>query len=358
MDTLLLSRFSALGDIAMTIPVVYSACRLNPQVRFVMLTRQFPATLFVNAPENLTVVGVDLDSYKGVRGMWRLARRIKREYSPTTYADLHNVLRTRLLLSMLRLMGVPSAHIRKGRKDKRLLTRPTHKILRQLTPTHTRYARVLNKSGYATDESFRSVFPSPPSPSLYAAATSPRLPQEHWIAIAPFAGHRGKEIDGTMLRTVMETLTGRDGYKLFLFGAGTDERAAIDALTEGLDSDKVVNMAALKLGLPAEMALISECDAMISADSSNMHIASLVGTRVVSVWGATHHFAGFMGWRQHSRDAVRLPLPCRPCSIYGNKPCRLAAEYSCMRLITAEQVIGTLDSCGDCVNLSPCQFVL
>ena len=36
---LLVARFSALGDVAMTIPVVYSACRCNPDTRFIFITK-------------------------------------------------------------------------------------------------------------------------------------------------------------------------------------------------------------------------------------------------------------------------------------------------------------------------------
>ena len=49
----LIARFSALGDVAMTIPVLYSVCRVNPDTHFVMLTTKFAAQLFVNAPANL-----------------------------------------------------------------------------------------------------------------------------------------------------------------------------------------------------------------------------------------------------------------------------------------------------------------
>ena len=55
----LIARFSALGDVAMTVPVVYSACEAYPTVRFVIATQPVASSLFVNPPQNLTVVGVD-----------------------------------------------------------------------------------------------------------------------------------------------------------------------------------------------------------------------------------------------------------------------------------------------------------
>jgi len=78
---------------------------------------------------------------------------------------------------------------------------------------------------------------------------------------------------------------------------------------------------------------------MISMDSANMHLASLFGVPVVSVWGATHPFAGFMGFGQSPDRAVQIDdLECRPCSVFGNKPC-FRGDHACMEWITPERVL-------------------
>ena len=69
-----------------------------------------------------------------------------------------------------------------------------------------------------------------------------------------------------------------------------------------------------------ELDLISGLDLMLSMDSANMHLASLFGVPVVSIWGATHPYAGFYGWGQKPSNAVQVELYCRPCSVFGNKP--------------------------------------
>ncbi len=79
---------------------------------------------------------------------------------------------------------------------------------------------------------------------------------------------------------------------------------------------------------------------MLTMDSGNMHLASLVGTRVVSIWGATHPFAGFLGFGQSEDDCIQRDLPCRPCSIYGNKACKFG-DYRCMD-IAPEEIVGKL----------------
>ena len=88
-----------------------------------------------------------------------------------------------------------------------------------------------------------------------------------------------------------------------------------------------------------ELRLMSRLRVVLAMDSGNMHLASLVGTRAVSVWGATHPAAGFLGFNQNPDDAVQTTLPCRPCSVYGNKPCHIAEQYKCLNSITAEEIV-------------------
>jgi ADP-heptose:LPS heptosyltransferase len=73
-------------------------------------------------------------------------------------------------------------------------------------------------------------------------------------------------------------------------------------------------------------------------DSSNMHLASLTGIPVVSIWGATHPYAGFLGYGQTEENAIQLNLECRPCSIYGQKPC-LRGDYACIQNITPQTIV-------------------
>jgi ADP-heptose:LPS heptosyltransferase len=91
-----------------------------------------------------------------------------------------------------------------------------------------------------------------------------------------------------------------------------------------------------------ELILMSHLDVMISMDSANMHLASLTNIPVVSVWGATHPYAGFLGWKQSPDNAVQIDLPCRPCSIYGNKPC-LRGDFSCMKNISPDLIVNRVE---------------
>ena len=327
----------------MALPVVYDACRANPSRRFIFLTRKHPARLFINRPENLIVVGVDLDSYKGVGGMSRLAAELARQYNIGRVVDLHNVLRTRLLRFFLALRGIRVSVIDKGRRDKRRLTRDSNKVLVQLTPTPQRYADTFARSGIKeAPPSFSSIFASSGLPQM------PRLSQplskkqgDRWIAIAPFARHTGKIYPLAQMTEVVHTIAARPGYHLFLMGYGPEESAILASWANGYSN--ITDMARENIGLAAELALLSHCDAIISMDSANMHLASLVGIPAVSVWGATHPYAGFMGYGQSADNAVQLEMTCRPCSVYGNRPCR-RGDYQCLAGIPPSLIIAHLDA--------------
>jgi len=340
-ENILIIRFSALGDVAMSIPVVYSVCETNPACRFVIITRPGAALLFINSPANLTVHSVDTSTVRGVSGLWQLWQDLRKKYDITAVADLHGVLRSCVIDTFAFLSGIKVRRIHKGRYGKHRLTRRHNKVMLPLVSNRARYREVFYRLGLPREDCFENIYPQGGAPSdIFAAASPPKQPGEVWIAIAPFAKHQGKIYPLDLMRQVVTALDARPGYKIFIFGAGDQERKQIKALSARCTN--VVDMASLSLGIPVEMALLSHCDAMISMDSANMHIASLVLLPVVSIWGATHPYCGFMGWRQKRGDAVQLQMACRPCSVFGDKPC-MRADYHCMRGIPPQYVLERLD---------------
>ena len=128
--------------------------------------------------------------------------------------------------------------------------------------------------------------------------------------------------------------------RIFLFGGGEKEREIFRQWCHSFP--QCTSVPEHLAGLYKELVLMSHLNVMVSMDSANMHLASLVATPVVSVWGATHPYAGFMGWHQPADHAVQADLPCRPCSIYGNKPC-LFGNYTCLKTITPELIFDKIE---------------
>lgn len=339
--SVLLARFSALGDVAMTVPVVYSACRCYPDVRFTLVTRPAAASLFVNAPENLRVVGADVShDYKGVAGLRRLASELRKEFRPDAFLDLHNVLRTNVMGFFLGLHGVQKYTLQKARARRRALTRRRNKVMLPLISQRARYREVFFQAGIAVNDRFHGLYCGrcKAPTEAFAAITGPKGEGEKWVGIAPYAAHRGKVYPPEMMEQVVDRLVGEgpEGLRVFLFGGGGDEAATLSRWAEKYPG-RVVSLAGKKYGFPAELALLNWLDAMVAMDSANMHLAALAETPTLSVWGATHPYCGFKAWRQKDTDAIQLPLSCRPCSVFGKKPCH-RGDYLCLTAIRPEMI--------------------
>lgn len=338
--TLAIARFSALGDVAMAVPVVYSLCRTYPHLKVVMVTRPALTRIFVGAPDNLTLFGADVDhAYAGVAGLRRLARTLRCDYGVTDYVDIHSVLRTRLLGMWLRLGGVRVTSLVKDRAGRRALTRADNKVMMPLLGARARYRMALAEAGYKVQPAFDGLYSTPggADASLFAAITPPRAAGECWIGIAPYAAHQGKIYPIDKMRRVVDILLSRvPGVRIFLFGGGGDEAATL-ARWQSECGPAVISLAGRRAGFDVELALMNHLDLMLAMDSGNMHLAAIAGTRVLSIWGATHVFGGFGSWRHSPDDIIEVKMPCRPCSVYGAAPCR-RGDYMCLQSIAPETV--------------------
>jgi ADP-heptose:LPS heptosyltransferase len=340
MANILVIRFSAIGDVAMTVPVIDSLARQYPANQYTVLSRSFLQPLFEHCPENVRFVGVDIDNdYRGISGMYRLYRELLKQKFDAV-ADLHDVLRTKLLRIFFRFSGLKMKHIDKGRKDKQLLTRRENKIFRPLKPTIERYVDVFGALGQPCALlDFRSVFGS----SCGDFSRIESLAGEKsgvWIGVAPFAKHEGKIFPLDRTEQVVAHFAGKPDTTVFLFGGGSSEKEVLEAWCSKYPRTVLV---AGKLNMSEELVLMSHLDVMLSMDSANLHLASLTATPVVSVWGATHPHSGFYGYRQSPDNAVQVELSCRPCSVYGNKPC-YRKNTECMEKITPQMVIEKVEA--------------
>lgn len=341
MAKLLAVRFSALGDVAMTVPVLYSFAKAYPQHQLVVVSRPSMSPLFSYAPSNVTFKGADLKhTYKGVGGILRLYSELRKERFDV-FIDLHDVLRTKILRLLFLMGGVRAAHIDKGRSEKRRLVSANEDGKFPLKTSFLRYRDVFRHLGYSFPFDFKSIFES--------CGTLPSLPEGlgekeegwKWIGIAPFAAHKGKIYPLLFQHKVIDLLSSSiDKVRIFLFGGGRQEKEILSAWEKDFPC---VTSVVGRMKMDEELALMARLDVMFTMDSGNMHLASLVGTPVVSVWGATHPYAGFMGWNQRMENVIQLNLPCRPCSVYGNKPCRWG-DYRCLNGIRPEMIAERIKS--------------
>lgn len=279
------------------------------------------AAYFQQLPHNVRFYGVDLKAFDGLGGLNRLYRLL-RDLQVDQVADLHDVLRTQYLRFRFWLAGKSVAHIHKGRKGKKLLTQARNKVKVQQKTSFARYAEVFAQLGCPIE--------------LQPPVFTSRAPEGTClIGIAPFAAHAGKIYPLGLMKQVVDKLAAVPNVQLFLFGGGKKEEDILNAWAG--QSDHIQSVAGT-LSREDEITLMRSLQVMLSMDSANMHLASLAGVPVVSIWGATHPYAGFLGWGQQEKNAIQTDLPCRPCSIYGNKPC-LRNDYACLNQIRVDEVV-------------------
>ena len=327
MKRILLIRFSALGDVAMLAPVVREAAEQNRDCEFTVLSKVACGALFEGLAENVRFIGADVKGeYKGLSGLLRLFKELHAQHFDCV-VDMHDVLRTKVLRKLFRLHGYEVHKINKHRELRRLITAEgDKKQLRQLPTAFENYQSALRECGLNGNGNVNGNY-------RFASVSFAKNSQLK-IGIAPFAAHQGKIYPLEKMEEVIVNVN--VPVKIFLFGGGDEEFAIMRRWAEKYDN---VRLAADEChGLKEELELMKKLDVMVSMDSANMHLASLVGTRVVSIWGATHPYAGFLGWGQKMDDCVqRDDLKCRPCSIYGNKPC-MRGDMACMQIDPKEIV--------------------
>ena len=335
MKRTLVIRLSALGDVAMLVPVLYSAARHYPGTIFYLLTKSPLLPIFEYRPENVVVIPVfTTKEHQGIFGLGRLIRQLAtRNFDEVI--DAHNVLRSQQVRMFFKLKGKPVSVINKGRQDKRALTRRHNKQLVPIKTSTERYHDAFKQLGYDFPLTFQSIFADK---TRDFGLIEPIVGAKNctWIGIAPFAKHEGKQYPLAKMEEVIRMLSVNHQTKIFLFGGGKEEKAQLE--TWAARYEHVVSVAGL-FSFSSELLLMSYLQVMLTMDSGNMHLASLVATPVVSVWGATHPYAGFYGYGQHPDNIVEeRQLSCRPCSVFGNKPC-FWGDYACLERIAPEKIV-------------------
>ncbi len=333
---ILVIRFSAIGDVAMTVPVLNSFARSFPTHRISLISNKRFKDLFFGMPDNFEFIGVNVKTdYNGIGGLLRLFSFLRRgEFQAV--ADFHGVLRSRILSALFLITGVRVKSIKKGRLERWKASRKWCKRSLELDPMTIRYNEVLNRLGFSVEIKFRSIFGEERGEFEKIRGFTGEKRDYRWIGIAPFAAHRGKIYPLEMMECVIKNLTELRNTVLFVFAYGEE----IEKVEEWEKNESVI-MIKGQLTMLEELILMSHLDVMLSMDSSNAHLASLVATPVVSVWGATHPSLGFMGYGQSLENCIQANMDCRPCSVFGKTPC-IYKDYRCLSAIQPNLVSDTV----------------
>ncbi len=327
-------RLSAMGDVAMTVPVLRAFVKQYPDVIITVISRPFFKSFFDGIP-NITFFAFDeKERHKGFLGLLRLFQDLKR-FDIDVFADLHNVLRSKIIRNLFALSGKKTASVDKGRAEKKALTQPENKVFEQLPTMFERHVKVFEQLGFSVDLSN----PTFPEKAVLGPEILSIIGENHQklIGIAPFAQYDSKVYPLDLMQEVIDKLALDSTNTILLFGGGKKEVEILDSLSS--NKKNVINMAG-KIKFQQELQLISNLDVMLSMDSGNAHIAAMLGVKVITLWGATHPYAGFSPFNQPLENALvsdSNQFPKLPTSVYGNK--KVEGYEDAMRTILPQTIV-------------------
>jgi ADP-heptose:LPS heptosyltransferase len=336
---LLVIRTSAMGDVALTVPVLSAMRKQYPDIEIVLLTR--PAFKpFFSSVDGLRYFFPDLNNkHKGISGLIRLYRDLSRMAKFDHVIDLHDVLRSKILRLLFRISCIPGSVIDKGRDEKKSVINGNNKVL--LKHVVKRYCDVFARAGFPLIPSGEVLSIPLQDPLLKAGFTTDSKDLLN-IGVAPYAKHKLKIWPEEYMIALLGLIAKEHKCRFWLFGGDEDSKKISVFQTRVPGSENLVGL----LDLEEELALMGKLDMMIAMDSSNMHMAALTGTKVISIWGGTDPLTGFGAWMQPENFSVRIPveeLTCRPCTIYGKGECR-RGDLACMNWLTPEIVFVKMNS--------------
>lgn len=330
-------RLSAMGDVAMTVPVILALIQQHPNLKITLVSRAFFKPIFKSIPQVHFHEVHTHHQHKGFLGLFKLYREFKTQKIDAV-ADLHNVLRSKIIKMLFALTGKKTATIDKGRDQRKALTRLENKEIKPLPSVFSRYAATFAKLGYSIDMGQSYFLPKQQLPKAVVEITGNKT--EKWIGIAPFAHYESKTYPLDLMQNVIDELVKTENVKIMLLGGGKHQAQLLDTLKG--NHQNIYNFAN-NISFEEELHLISNLDVMLSMDSGNAHLAAMYGVETITLWGATHPYSGFAPYNQPIENCIvssREQYPFLPTSIYGNK--KVKGYEEAMRSISSETVVSKI----------------
>jgi heptosyltransferase-2 len=326
---ILVVRFSSIGDVLLTTPLLRSIRQRHPDSRITVLTKRACAPLLSDNPRIDRVVALDPSS-----SLVRIAAALRAE-NFTHLLDLHDSMRSRLVRLLLpgSWRTYPKHRIRRA-----LLIHTKRNLYGDVRPVPERYfdaARELDvqPDGKSPEFFLGTAARDEAAAWLVAQGLSPARPL---VAVAPGAAHRTKRWPGDYWSRLIHSMVCA-GMDVVIVG-GPDDADLAEELAR--DHPERTWRAAGRFGLQGTGALLEHARGLISGDTGVMHMATGVGTPVVALFGPTVRAFGFFPYGQ-AVEVLETELPCRPCSAMGGPVCP-EGHHRCMKEITPDSVFDAL----------------
>ncbi len=332
---ILIIRFSSLGDIVLTTPVIKAAKLKFPQAEVFFLTKSKFVALLENNPYLSGIIELEDGSLAGFLSTLRQIRKSNFD----VVIDLHSNLRSICLRNL-------SGSRRWIRYNKRWWARFLLVYFKkvEVSPLHTveSYLNCLKKLGIPTAEKMPQLYLDVEGREFSDHFLKEVLPEEILVGVVPGARWESKRWGEENFAGTIRIINGRIKVRFLLIGGKEDEEL-IGRLKCLIGHVSIVE--AVGLSLPEISALISKCRIVLTNDSGPMHMAAALGVPVVAIFGPTHPKLGFSPLGEKN-VILCADVECSPCSLHGKRKCFQKSKYCMERILpemVADRVIRTIE---------------
>ena len=314
----LVIRFSSIGDIVLTTPVVRCLRKRFPDADIWFLTKKRFSSIVESNPYLTKVITLDDDFEDTID--------VLKEEKFDGVIDLHFNLRTLRIKQALK--GVPFHSFNKLNTQKWIYT--NFKI--NLMPGKhivDRYMETVSGLGVVNDGLWLDFFI--PEKDKVKDSDIPFSHSQGFLAIAIGAAHFTKKLPVDKLKELCAKIE----YPIILLGGKEDFNNGAEI--SSIDSIKIYN-ACGKFSLNESADIIRRSNLVISHDTGLMHIAAAFKKMVFSVWGNTVPSFGMYPYNTEYKIFQVNKLWCRPCSKIGFEKCPLG-HFKCMNKIETDEIV-------------------
>ena len=332
-------------------PVLQNLVRQYSKISLTLVCLPHCQIFFHDIP-GVHTVGVDFKKkYRGPWGLYRLCRELNKLGPYVRGLDLNEELNNYLLRLFFFFHNLYFTKLAPINRQLHRLTRRRRKGRQNLPHLVERYTDSFRQAGLELNKKVKISFPALNLSTQTRAFVhdflekrgltkeSPQKTIEAWIAFVPFADYRLKDYSFEKASELIDTLQKELKILIFLFGA---QRESLDKLQDLHKKHPQTILVTENLQrLELEMGVLSQMDLFLGVDSLYMHLASLLGISLFSIWGPTHPYGGYGPYgKKNKHQAIQIPheaLSCRPCSVQGNKSC-FRRDLACMQWISTSEI--------------------
>jgi heptosyltransferase-2 len=327
----LVIRFSSIGDIILTAPVIKALRQANPDMTVDYLVHERFQSLvghFDPPPQNI----VAFPSMIGARQLGQYARNL----ATTGYdivIDLHDSLRSRILRRAFR--GMDMRIYRKPRYNRFLLF---YLWINHFPPDFSIVGEYLRFSGLklpVLDRRPRLYLSSLETDSI---CTRFGL-SDNYLTCIPGATWRQKSwIPERYVQLYTHLLRMYSDLDIVLVGGPADD--ICDQIAGGLKGSRVMNLKG-RTSIQEVLGILSRSRLVVGSDTGFIHAAEALDIPIVMILGPTSRETGAISHNPRSH-VHEVSLGCRPCSQNGKRRCYRSKQY-CLTNISVEDILTSVE---------------